>query len=234
MISLPPKQQWVRLRQWWRRLRKPAWLGSLRRTTPLSESWGFDRGTPIDRYYIDQFLSQHREDIRGRVLEIKNSEYTDRFGSGVTRRDVLDIRPDNRQATIVADLTAADAILDDQFDCLLITQTLQFIYDTRSAVLHAHRILRPGGVLLVTVPSVSRMAPRYGLETDYWRFSAASCATLFGEVFGAQQISIRSHGNVLTNIAFLAGMAREEITSRELNEHDPYFPLIISVRAVKA
>lgn len=220
-------------RQRLRRLHYPAWLGSLRRTTPLSDAWGYDRGTPIDRYYIEQFLEQHRADIRGRVLEVKNSDYTKRYGNDIHRSDVLDLNPANIQATIVADLTKADAIASNQFDCFLLTQTLQFIYDVQSAVAHAHRMLRPGGVLLVTVPSITRIAPRYGLETDYWRFTAASCHALFDDLFGAEHVTISARGNVLAAVAFLAGVACEELSARELDEHDPYFPLIVTVRAVK-
>lgn len=216
-----------------RRLTRPAWLGTLRRLTPLSDSWGFDRGTPVDRYYIEGFLAQFRQDIRGHVLEIRDATYTHRFGTGVGRVDILDINPANTQATIIADLAAADEVPSNQFDCILLTQTLQFIYDTRAVLAHTCRILRPGGVLLATVPSVSRIAPRYGLETDFWRFTAASCTQLFEEVFGLGQVSIQSHGNVLTTIAFLAGMAQEELSRPELEAADPYFPLIIAIRAVK-
>jgi SAM-dependent methyltransferase len=221
-------------RQMWQRLRRPAWLGTLRRVTPLSSEWGYERGTPVDRYYIEQFMNRHRGDIRGRVLEVRDSTYTDRFGTGVVQRDVLDLNPDNPRATLVADLTAADSIPDNLFDCFVLTQTLQFIYDVRAALGHIQRILRPGGVLLLTVPSVSRVAPRYGLETDYWRFTAASCMALLEEAFGPGQAAVESYGNVLAGIAFLAGMAREELSARELAAHDPFFPLVIAARAIKS
>jgi hypothetical protein len=103
----------------------------------------------------------------------------------------------------------------------------------RGAARHSARILRPGGVLLLTVPSVSRLAPRYGLASDYWRFTAASCSALFEEAFGQGQVSVQSYGNVFTAIAFLAGMAQEELSPAELEAHDPYFPLLMAVRAVK-
>ena len=229
LVARLPLQQQQRLR----RLRRPAWLGTLRRTTPLSGEWGFERGTPIDRHYIEHFLNEHRSDIRGRVLEIKNDAYTKRFGRGLERCDVLDIDPGNPRATIVSDLTAADAVAADQFDCFLLTQTLQFIYDTRAAIGHAHRMLRSGGVLLVTVPMVSRIAPRDGLETDYWRFTTASCSRRFGDVFGPERVTVRPYGSVLTGIGFLAGLAAEELRPPELAHGDPYFPLVIAVRAVK-
>lgn len=228
-----PAEQRVRLQRRLRRLSRPVWPGVLRRTTPLSDTWGYDRGTPIDRYYIERFLADHRADITGRVLEVKDSSYTERFGSAVQYFDVLDLDPENPRATIVADLTAAHDVATDQFDCFLLTQTLQLIYDMRSALIHAHRILRPGGVLLVTVPTISRIVPRYGLGTDYWRFTPASCSRLFGEIFGPDNIRVQSYGNVLAAVGFLAGMAREELSSNELEQHDEYFPLITAVRAVK-
>lgn len=222
--------QRVRLRQRLRRLSRPAWLGALRRGQPLSDAWGYDRGTPVDRYYIEQFLACHRRDIHGRVLEVKDSGYTDRYGIRVERCDVLDIDPSNPQATLVADLAAADHIPADQFDCLLLTQTLQFIYDTQAALQHAHRILRPGGVLLVTVPAVSRLDRRL---PDYWRFTPAACRRLFGHVFGVERVTVQSYGSMLTAIAFLAGMAHEELSAAELETQDDRFPVIVAVRAVK-
>src|SRR5216683_1741691 len=226
------------LRARWRarveRLVRPAWLGTVRRSSPLSPNWGLDRGTPVDRYYIERFLNEHRLDIRGRALEVRNSDYLDRYGNGVERREVLDIDPTNPRATLVADLSMADSVASDLFDCFVLTQTLQFIPDTRAAIRQTHRILRSGGVVLATMPSLSRIAPRYGLTSDYWRFTAASCGWLFGEAFGAEQVEVRSYGNMLAGIAFLAGMAHEELSQAELEVNDPYFPLIIAVRAVKA
>lgn len=217
-------------RQRLRRLSHPAWLGTLRRTTPLSYAWGYDRGTPIDRYYIDQFIGENRTDIQGRVLEVKDAAYSRRFGTRVQHLDILDINPDNPDVTIVADLSAALAIPSDHFDCFILTQTLQFIYDTPAAIGHAYRILRPGGVLLVTVPTLGRLDRRL---IDYWRFTSASCSALFGQAFGTEQVTVQAYGNVLTAMAYLTGMACEELSLRELQAVDAFFPVTIAVRAVK-
>lgn len=218
-------------RQRLHRLVRPAVLalGPVRRRTPLSRHWGFDRGVPVDRYYIERFLQDRAGDIRGRVLEVKDSTYTNRFGTEVSQRDVLDIDAANPHATIVADLEGMDAPCGGQFDCFILTQTLQMIYDTRRAIRQAHRLLRPGGTLLVTVPALSRL-----MVPDYWRFTAASCVRLFGDVFGTDQVTVAAHGNVLTAVAFLHGMALEELTRDQLNADDEMFPLVITVRAVKA
>ena len=223
----------ARLRKRLRRLTRPAWLWSLRRSKPLSDVWGRERGEPIDRYYIEHFLDQHRELIQGRVLEVLNSDYTRSFGSGVVRSDVLDIDTGNRDATIVADLSKADSIAADTFDCFILTQTLQFIEDVPSALRHVHRILRPGGTVLATLPAVSRIGRSY-LDSEYWRFTAAGAASLFSRAFEGGAVQVRSRGNALVAVAFLLGIAQEELRERELEEDDPFFPLIITVRATKA
>src|SRR5262245_45916534 len=216
-----------------RRWRRPATFAEMD-TAPLSTEWGFDRGTPIDRYYIERFLESHATDIRGHVLEVRNADYTQRFGRGVTRSDVLDISKDNPLATLVADLSQPEQFPEAQFDCFVLTQTMQFIYEVHAVVASAHRLLAPDGVLLVTVPSLSRIAPRYGPTTEYWRFTTASCARLFGDVFGEGNVEVRTHGNVLAATAFLYGASVEEIPREKLEVNDPFFPLIVSVRATRA
>lgn len=215
------------------RLTHPAFLGTIRRTEPLSEHWGRERGTPVDRYYIDGFLAARRDAIRGRVLEVLNTEYTDRFGVAVEQSDVLDIDPANERATLVADLAAADEIPDGLFDCFILTQTLQYVFDLEAAVAHAHRILRPGGTLLCTVPTTSRIG-RGELGSEYWRMTAAACERIFGDAFTGGDVDVRARGNVLTAIAFLVGMAAEELSGRELELDDPFFPLLVTVAARKA
>ena len=228
-----PATRGAAIRRRLRRVRHPAWFRALQRTTPLSEMWGFDRGLPVDRYYIEQFLEQHRQDVRGHVLEVHDRAYIDRFGSGVERADVLDIDEHNVQATIVADLARAHTLDGSRFDCFILTQTLHLIYDTRAAIRQAHRLLRPGGRLLATVPAVSRVGVNVGVQGDYWRFTAASCRVLFGEVFGTTRVEVHSYGNVLAAIAFLSGMAADELPRRKLDVNDPYFPVVVAVRAVK-
>lgn len=221
----------------WRRLwrlSQPSWRGLLWRTAPVSDQWGFDRGTPIDRYYIEQFLAAHRQDIKGKVVEVGGNDYTARFGSDVQSSDVLDIDAANSRATLIADLTHADQIPGEQFDCFILTQTLHLILDLRAALRHAHRMLRPGGVLLATVPVLSRISRRRGPDHEYWRLTPGAARALFSEVFEASEVQVRSDGNVLTGIAFLSGFAFQELSPDELSFNDPFFPLIVSVRAVKS
>jgi SAM-dependent methyltransferase len=211
--------------------------GDLRRLTPISPVFGIDRGLPIiDRYYIEGFLARHAGDISGRVLEMGDAAYTRRFGGDrVTQSDVLHYVPDNPEATIVGDLTTADHIHSDSFDCIILTQTLQMILDIRAALHHLHRILKPGGVLLGTSHGISRIARREGIDPwgEYWRFTAQSTRHLFGALFPADNLQIVTYGNVLSAAASLYGLAAADLTMQELDYCDANFEVIIAVRAQK-
>jgi SAM-dependent methyltransferase len=233
---LPPqlRRTLTRLRRW-----PPVGhvrFGSLRRLRPFSREWGFDRGQPIDRYYIERFLALHRMDIRGGVLEVGSDHYTRTFGrERVVRSEVLHVADALPGVTLVADLTSADHIPADSFDCLILTQTLQCLYDVPAAIRTLHRILKPAGVALVTFPGISKVSredmERWGY---YWSFTTASARRLFGEFFEPRNLQVEAHGNVLTAIAFLHGIATEELESEELDYHDPDYELLITVRARKS
>ena len=211
-------------------------FGTLRRLAPVSRVFGLDRGQPVDRYYIEQFLSVNASDVRGRVLEIGDDAYTRAYGGGSVRQsDVLHLTPGNRRATIVGDLTRADHIPAAAFDCILLTQTLQMIYEAREALRHLHRILAPGGVVLLTTHGISQVGRREGVDPwgEYWRFTSQSLRRLLEERFSEADVRIEVYGNVLAATAFLHGLAAEELTREELDHRDPDYELLIGVRAQK-
>jgi peptidoglycan/xylan/chitin deacetylase (PgdA/CDA1 family)/SAM-dependent methyltransferase len=208
--------------------------GDLRRVQPLSLYWGWDRGKPVDRHYIDGFLDAHRTDVRGRVLEVRDPVYTQRFGGdAVTASDVIDIDSGNGMATVIADLRRANAIASATYDCIILTQTLQLIDDIPAVLAECARILRPGGVLLATVPSVIRVDDEGGLDGDFWRLTEASARKLFADVFPVDAFDVTAYGNVMTCAAFLYGISVEEMAPADLDYADPTFPLVIAIRAVK-
>lgn len=203
---------------------------------PISRRWGLERGQPVDRYYIERFLAENRGDIRGRVLEVKDAGYTRAYGGDAVRAvAVLDIDPANPLATVVGDLAGPDLDAGDPFDCVILTQTLHIIYDIRAALTQTKRLLAEGGVLLCTIPAVSRVNDEHGgLESgDYWRLTQAAVRRLFGEVFRPSDVSIATFGNVRACSAFLYGLASEDLSPAELAFVDPWFPLIHCVRVEK-
>ncbi|MEP6888556.1 MAG: class I SAM-dependent methyltransferase [Nitrospirales bacterium] len=208
-------------------------FGDLRRLIPFSRHFGYDRGLPIDRYYIENFLARHAGAIQGRVLEIGDAAYTNRFGGArVTISDVLHVAP-RRQATIVGDLTQADHIPSDTFDCIILTQTLHLIFDVRRALQTVYRILKPGGVLLATFPGITQIDHGEWAESWYWNFTTRSSRRLFHEVFLPESCDIEAIGNVLVASAFLYGLGVEELHREELDYNDRDYEFLITARAQK-
>jgi SAM-dependent methyltransferase len=234
--SIQPWINWLQAR--WRRETRPSlgWgrFGLLRRVSSVDRQFGFDRGSPVDRYYIERFLADHSQDVAGRVLEIGDNFYTRRFGKDrVTKSDVLHVTEGNAGATVVADLADASGIPSDLFDCIILTQTLHFIYDVRAAVRTLHRILKPGGVCLATLPGISQVETR-AWGAAYWAFTTHAARKLFQEVFPPSSVHVDSYGNVLAGCAFLYGLAAEELRHRELDYLDPEYQVVVTVRAGKA
>jgi SAM-dependent methyltransferase len=210
-------------------------FGDLRRLEPVSRHFGYDRGTPIDRYYISQFLSAHRSDVKGRVVEVGDDAYTVEFGDDrVIAREILHISETNPRATIIADLASGESIPSNCFDCAIITQTLHLIFEPLVALQTLHRILKPGGVLLATAPGISPLSIDEWSEVWHWSFTRHSFLRLAQDVFGAALVNSRVYGNVLAATCFLEGIAVEEITTTELDHRDLDCDVLIGIRAQKA
>ncbi len=217
-----------------RKLRRTR-LFPLNRLAPVSRKFGTEYGQPIDRYYIEQFLERHRADIQGRVLEAGDDGYTRRFGGNrVLRSDTLHVEKGCPEATIVGNLETGDGIPKEDFDCLILTQTFQFIDDFESAIVNAHAALRPGGVLLATVSGISQISA-YDMERwgEYWRFTHLSARRVFERVFGAANVDVEVYGNVLAASAFLYGLTVQDLTAKELNTRDADYQLVITIRGVR-
>jgi SAM-dependent methyltransferase len=207
----------------------------LTRLDPVSRIFGFDRGKPVDRWYIERFLSAHAGDVRGRVLEVAETTYTQWYGGDdVTRSDVLYAAPGNPAATVVGNLATGEGLPLEAYDCFIMTQTLQVIYDVAAAVRGTHKVLAPNGVLLATVPGISQISREDRRDWgDWWRFTSDSARRLFAETYGLENVEVEAHGNVLSAACFLYGLAAEELSEEELAHRDPDFELLMTIRAVR-
>jgi SAM-dependent methyltransferase len=222
--------------QWARRHRGFSMEGAGRSiphsTEPVSRRFGYDRGTPIDRLYIERFLAESSQDIQGRVLELGDSTYSRRFGSHVTRQDVLHVN-DTEKATIVGDLAQSTTLPDSAFDCIVLIQTLHLIYDLGPAIQNIRRALLPGGVALVTVPGVSSVDRGEWGASWYWSLTELAAKRLFAEVFGSDNVEVATFGNLYAASCFLQGLAVEEADPSLLSVSDATYPVIVTVRAVR-
>lgn len=201
-------------------------------TEPVSREFGYDRGTPVDRYYIENFLARQSGEIRGRALEIGDAAYCRRFGGAqITQQEVLHINPGNPEATIVGDISVPGVLPEAGLDCIVLTQTLHLIYDMKAAVEGMRRGLKPGGVALVTVPGISPVAEDEWGATWYWSLTTLAATRLFGDVFGPENIEIETFGNAYAATTFLQGLAHQEVSKRKLDVVDDRYPVIITIKA---
>ncbi|WP_347160186.1 glycosyltransferase [Pontibacter chitinilyticus] len=210
-------------------------LGDFGRTSPFSKQFGYDRGGPVDRYYIENFLRAEGPSIKGRALEIGDNEYTLLFGGErITQSDILHVDDSNPKATFVGDISHAPQLPDNTFDTIVLTQTLHLIYDFRDALATCHRILKPGGALLLTVPGITPIDHGEWKETWYWAFTDKAMRRLMSDAFPQGDVTVNSYGNVFAATAFLYGMGLPEVPVAKLDHHDPHYQVIITVKAVKA
>ncbi|GJD50021.1 hypothetical protein OPKNFCMD_2757 [Methylobacterium crusticola] len=199
---------------------------------PVSPDFGWDRGLPVDRHYIERFLEGAAADIRGRVLEIGDDAYSRRFGgSRIERQDILHVQAGHPGATIIGDLSLAGTLPRDAFDCIVLTQTLHLIFDMGRALRQLHDALKPGGVLLLTVPGISPVDRGEWSTTWFWSLTPAALARLLGDAFGPGAALVEHHGNVYAATAFLQGLALSEVDPRKLDIVDEAYPMIVSARA---
>lgn len=202
-------------------------------TTPLCREFGYSRGTPIDRHYIEAFLDKHSADIRGRVLEIGDDAYSRQFGGKrISRQDVLHIHAGHPQATIIGDLADPGVLPQQTFDCIILTQTLHLIFDMATAVEQIHAALKPRGVALVTVPGISPIDRGEWKASWYWSLTDLALARLLSGPFDREKVTISTHGNLYAVTAFLHGAAVEEIETTKLAHFDPAYPVTVTARAV--
>jgi len=212
-----------------RRWPVPVW-GNMRRAEPFSDSYGTDRGTPVDRHFLRRFLERHRSDIRGTVMEMERPEWVECFGVEVDRLDIVDINPANLEANRVLDLCEPDLLPNATYDCMLVTQTLQYVASPASVLRNLGAALAPGGTLFLSVPVISRLDANSGPTGDRWRFSPAGLRLLLEDTLPGVRAEVVGFGNLPAALAFLAGLAAEELSARDLELQDERFPIIACAR----
>jgi SAM-dependent methyltransferase len=219
------------------RKKTPIQFRDMSRTSPISSCFGFDRGTPVDRYYIERFFKENSHLICGRVLEVGDSSYSRKFS--MKNAESFSVLQHSALGTdsnaIIGDLAERAALPENAFDCFICAQTFQYTYEIKKAVEGAYSLLKPGGVLLATVPGISQIsrfdADRYG---DYWRFTVDSIVKLFNAVFDGG-VEVASFGNVLSATLLLQGVPLEELPDVSvLDDYDCNYPMIITIIARKA
>jgi SAM-dependent methyltransferase len=230
-------KQRPRQRRWpWSR----AWRGmQLWRLRPIDG--GKSAGLSTIRYYWADFLEQHCGDIRGHVLEIGETTTVRLYGGDrITQADALDLAAHSPEVRVVADLSRADRVTGDVYDCFVNQFTTCVIYDIEAALYHAIRLLKPGGVLLINFWCVDfylhrglDMGTGEPLYMHHWFTPIGVHDLLRRLALGEPDYTLAIYGNLLSRMAFLVNLPALALTPAELEERDPGQPLLICARIVK-
>ena len=211
----------------------PLWKNNQYPLEPISLKYGYDRGTPIDRSYIEDFILKYQHLIKGVCLEVHDTAYLKKYGgSNVTKADALDVDTSNGLANVFGDLRNLKGVVaDNTYDCLVINHTLNLLDDIESGIGECYRILKPGGTLLVTLPGP--IAPVNDSKLSYWRLTKNAARYLMAKHFDLNKTIVETYGNVVAGQAFLTGLSAEELTKEEIMHHDPRFPIAVTIKATK-
>jgi GT2 family glycosyltransferase len=205
-------------------------LGDLRRLVPIGRLFDFDRGKPIHNFYCEKFLGTFRSDICGSVLHIGEAESRGRAGDSVSA--VLRSLPLERYQSLSLD-DFRDKEWDwERFDCILISDSLEYAPNIDVVLAAVKRLLRPGGVILAILPGLQNGHRQRGIKNLHWHFTTHSASAIFERYFGRENIQVIGSGNILAAVAALHGLVVEELDVRDIDAHDPAYEVSIFVRAV--
>jgi len=201
---------------------------------PISREFGTERGQAVDRYYIEKFLLHHCNYITGTVMEIGSNDYIKKFGGDKVQKELILHVAGWGKNTIKGNFETGEGIEENMADCLICTQTLQYIYDLKAAIKNIYKLLKPNGTALITVPGIKSLCiydeKNWG---ERWSFTKESMRQLCLEVCEKEDFTVEAFGNVKIVTAYLYGVCCEDLTEEDFVYNDKQFPFLIAVKLTK-
>lgn len=200
---------------------------------PISRRFGLEYGKAVDRFYIEKFLFDNKQYITGDVMEIAENTYTNMFGENVNNALALHVNGWGKNC-IKGNLETGEGIVENSVDCLICTQTLEHIFNTKETVRNIYKILKKEGTALITTASIKQISLYdYYNWGEYWRFTKQTMYRLLTDVFEEEKVEVFSYGNVKTTIAMLYGVCQEQLKSEDFEYNDEQYSLIIAAKVHK-
>lgn len=117
------------------------------------------------------------------------------IAEGGGRRESLDIGSDGPESPDwVEDLTDMPNVPSERFDAVICHQVLEHTPAPAQALSELHRVMKPGGTIVVSVPHLSR---RHELPHDYFRFTQEGLNRLMTDA-GFDVVELIPYGGILT------------------------------------
>ena len=90
-------------------------------------------------------------------------------------------------------------------------------------------------MVLVTGPGIQKIdAVDLRNEEEYWRFTSLCLQKLFEKEFPKGHVEVKAYGNPLTAVAFLHGLAVEDLRRKDLDYFDPDYEVSIALESSEA
>lgn len=199
---------------------------------PLSYNYGMSRGggDSIARYYIEQFVAECKEFIKGTVMEIGDGRYSTLGQDAVKELLILSLDDEKKEHYIKGNLETGEGLKEEAVDCLILTNVLSSLFDIQAAVHNIGKTLKKGGHAIITVPGIASLyRVQYETYGQFWRFTPSGIVQLLERYIPGVNLSVKEYGNVKTSAAFLYGLTVEDLTQEELDYRDSCYPMVIGV-----
>ncbi|MCX7804245.1 MAG: class I SAM-dependent methyltransferase [Planctomycetota bacterium] len=171
----------------------------------------FADGRTIRRRLLDSALAAHARLMRGRVIDLGGKKVGKRGGFRPPSDGVLCWHYVNTDPATEPDFLADIArvpVGDGGYDVAICTETLEHVKDVEAAASEIHRLLRPGGLALISVPF---MFPIHADPDDYHRFTESGIRSLLGRF---SRVEIEPMGGFLEAVALQFDLARRRLSNR--------------------
>lgn len=166
--------------------------------------WGLLSTLSVARIQLDQVATRLlREYASGDLLEAGSgrSPYREtvmELTTSVTRLDI----DQSRGPDLVGDVQDMDRIEDESYDTVLSTQVLEHVSRPHDAMQEFRRVLREGGILIMTVPHLSIV---HDAPNDYFRYTEFGLRALC-ERAGFQVLRVEPIGGLLSLVGHLLSL----------------------------
>jgi SAM-dependent methyltransferase len=136
------------------------------------------KNSPKRHFFSPAYYSQYkvtlpyiREFATGKFIDLGcgTMPYRDSVIDIIREYHTLDLFPRREEVTYTTDIQDMSTIKTDSYDSAICLEVLEHIPDPFKAISEIHRILKPGGVLILSVPHLSRL---HDEPNDYYRFTS--------------------------------------------------------------